>query len=284
MNKYIIADSYVTYTQVGEPFEKSGRKYIKVQCKCDRCGGDGIYKWGVVNGVPSHIGLCYKCNGTGIVTDEVRIYTEKEKAQADKAKERAAARKEEQRQKYLAAAKDKWLEKNGFNEDGTTQMAIGDTYSIKDDLKSAGFKFNSTLGWHAPKADRFECITVKFDDIYSWDYEAGKPFVKEGMDEKLKGLRQPKIESNSQFVGEIKERLYNMEVTFVGFHQVDTRYGLTNLFKFEDADGNIFTWWTGTEHDIQIGDKVDLTGTVKDHTSFNGEKQTVLTRCKVVVG
>ena len=51
------------------------------------------------------------------------------------------------------------------------------------------------------------------------------------------------------------------------------------MYKFTDNDGNVFIWITpcGVETDKTM----KLTGTVKEHSEFNGVKQTVLTRCKV---
>ena len=59
---------------------------------------------------------------------------------------------------------------------------------------------------------------------------------------------------------------------------------------FKDADGNTFTWKTAkgiyipTNGDFDVannGDTVVLKGTIKEHSEYNDEKQTVLTRCKV---
>jgi hypothetical protein len=36
------------------------------QVTCPSCGGSGMYYWGAcVNGVMTHSGPCYRCNGTG---------------------------------------------------------------------------------------------------------------------------------------------------------------------------------------------------------------------------
>lgn len=60
---------------------------IAINRPCTRCGGDGIYKWGtILNGVPTHQGTCYRCNGRGIdpvpnrvpVAPEVEVAVEAE--------------------------------------------------------------------------------------------------------------------------------------------------------------------------------------------------------------
>lgn len=54
----------------------------------------------------------------------------------------------------------------------------------------------------------------------------------------------------------------------------------TFLYKFADADGNIFLW--KTQKYIDEDDKIArLVGTVKAHDEFRGVKQTHLTRCKI---
>lgn len=48
--------------------DRNGSKHFEGYVKCDRCGGDGIYKWGaMINGRPQYIGTCFKCNGAGEV-------------------------------------------------------------------------------------------------------------------------------------------------------------------------------------------------------------------------
>ena len=37
MGKYLVADTYAPYEQVGEPFEKNGKPYIIVKETCSKC-------------------------------------------------------------------------------------------------------------------------------------------------------------------------------------------------------------------------------------------------------
>lgn len=61
-----------------------------------------------------------------------------------------------------------------------------------------------------------------------------------------------------------------------------TVYGYTNIVIMSDKNGNVFLWKTSTDNDhIQEGAKLTIKGTVKEHTTYNDIKQTVLTRCKV---
>lgn len=52
------------------PRNASPEEYVyaaeRVTCKCARCQGSGTYYWGAsVNGVMSHSGTCYACEGKG---------------------------------------------------------------------------------------------------------------------------------------------------------------------------------------------------------------------------
>ena len=50
------------------------------------------------------------------------------------------------------------------------------------------------------------------------------------------------------------------------------------VIRFEDADGNEFTWFTGGSHSYKTGETYALKATIKRHDEFRGIKQTVLNR------
>ena len=61
---------------------------------------------------------------------------------------------------------------------------------------------------------------------------------------------------------------------------VSSNYGQLYINIFKDNNDNIFVWKTTTKSfDINI--KVQVSGTVKDHKEYDGQKQTILTRAKV---
>lgn len=84
---------------------------------------------------------------------------------------------------------------------------------------------------------------------------------------------------SSNYIGEIGKRITIdvMEAKYIT--SWETMYGMTHLYKFLDADGNVFVWFASSM--IDEAEVKSLKGTVKDHTERNGIKQTVLTRCKV---
>jgi hypothetical protein len=88
------------------------------------------------------------------------------------------------------------------------------------------------------------------------------------------------LESN--FVGEVKQRLRGLEVIlekiiFLG----DGQWGSSYLHLMKDASGNAFSWITGNPLDIVEGISVTLDASIKGHKVYNGTKQTILTRAKL---
>lgn len=94
----------------------------------------------------------------------------------------------------------------------------------------------------------------------------------------------------SGYVGKVGERVQFEIASAVCVSSWDTDYGKTYLQKFTDKDGNVFIWKTGNFviPDYEVGviysgkteKLVSLKGTVKEHSEYDGVKQTVLTRCK----
>jgi len=121
---------------------------------------------------------------------------------------------------------------------------------------------------------------------------------KEIMQEKK--LTQRKEQSISDYVGQPGEKI-QLELTYISSasyeFQISAWNSTTNwIHKFLDNNGNIFIWKTAkhikefingknwldrTTIDINSGYNLKLKGSIKEHSEFKGEKQTVLTRCKI---
>lgn len=98
---------------------------------------------------------------------------------------------------------------------------------------------------------------------------------------KKKEEAQKKLEKSSEYVGEIGERIIVNVISFNLVSSWDTLYGTTYLYKFTDDFENVFIWYA-SNGSFDSQSVVTVKGTVKDHSEFNGVKQTVLTRCKVI--
>lgn len=89
------------------------------------------------------------------------------------------------------------------------------------------------------------------------------------------------IKAISQHVGTIGDKItFDAEYAYCGFFR--TQFGTTWVHTFKDANGNKYVWKTSNSlHTLNGGDHITITGTVKEHSEYKDEKQTVLTRCKI---
>ena len=85
----------------------------------------------------------------------------------------------------------------------------------------------------------------------------------------------------SEYVGNIKDKI-TVNVVVTGCTGFESQYGymFVNTFKAVDND-NVFVWITGTKS-YDVGTKLTITGTIKNHQEYRGIRQTVLTRVKEV--
>lgn len=89
----------------------------------------------------------------------------------------------------------------------------------------------------------------------------------------------------SQFVGEVGAKL-RVEATYQGSPYYTAHIGWMEqriyIHTFLDSQGNKLVWKSGTfPFSAEEGSAVSVIGTVKEHSEYKDEKQTVLTRCKV---
>ena len=280
-----VAPSYENMTFVS--IDEEARR-AKMSKPCWKCGGSGYY-------MP--FGECFACGGTGKNYHTVKIYTpeeyEKYMRNAERTRERKAEKREAERrfaEEHSEENLKKALAEAGYDPEDPQVYVIGgaNTFAIKDWLKENGFKFNSELNWYCMQPKEvpapYKLAPIPFSSCFEWNCYFKKFNLKEGVKELADAARNslyPK--SNSEWMGDIKERLRNIEVTYVSSRDIESYYGLSILYTFK-AGENILVWFCsgkGLPQDIEVGDSFLLTGTVKDHKEYNGVKQTVLTRCSV---
>ena len=194
-------------------------------------------------------------------------------------------REEKMRREY-AEKRAKWLQSNGFGENETTYVyALPDSYDIKEQLKEAGFQFNSSLLWHsAVILEGYEDKIVKIPldevvEISAWGeghyMECAKQYV---LDKIKEQFYEP---SKSEWIGLEKEKLTNLPVVLTSIRDIETRYGWTQLVTFMNGDNKI-QWWTKVNIGYEIGEQLLMTATIKNHTTYKEEKITTVTRAKLV--
>ena len=159
-------------------------------------------------------------------------------------------------------------------------------------LKAEGWTYNSLLGWHTATpscsiVSSYQMHTIHFDDIYNFIfdritdkvYTEIKSTAKEYMTHILKAYR-PQDMVESQYVGELGDKLVGVPVVLESKRKFDSAYGESNIFLF-NMNGNILVWITKLNVAAEIGSHMRLSGTIKEFKEFRGCKQTRVTRCKI---
>lgn len=278
MTKYLVADTYQSMAQVGEPFEKNGKEYITVKEPCPRCGGTGV----LTHFYHTDHGICFKCRGGGYFEKAVRIYTEKELARMNKAKEQRREKAQKERHERQMRRQAEWPQKNGFDDSGNTWIFVkGNTFAIKDSLKEIGYKFNHQLGWHGVECledlpEGYEIVQINFNEVYEFpgEYASEPDFIGAKVIEDMKAKA-----GCGEFVGEIGERLRALDVQLIREHSFEGTYGRTYVYEF-NYKGNALVWMTSKDIDPnEEAEWFELTGTVKQHKNYKGVNQTYLSRC-----
>lgn len=294
MNEYYTADTYTNWERIGKPFEKNGKLYSSVKTSCPRCGGKGIIASRVENGhivpIPVANGICFQCSGDKFITKDVRLYTKAEYEAMQRNKERAAAKREADREAKMKAEfahnKEVWLQTNGFSPEGKTYIYLGESYSVKDKLKKDGFHFNGGLRrWMRATPDGYEDNVVEFQfdelfDMSAWGQGSLRIGSKEIVDEKEKELIK---EKPTEWIGELGKRLPAIKVQLFAKRGYQNQYGYSNIYTFHGVDNNAeIVWFSKVELSKDIGDFFSIVGTVKDHKLYNNKKQTLVNRVKIV--
>lgn len=103
-------------------------------------------------------------------------------------------------------------------------------------------------------------------------------------------MEQERIEAErkaiSQFVGNTGDKI-DVRCTYDHSAWFEMHMGWMTqtmyIHTFRDENGNVLIWKTSSNSlpDFSEGDQVEVKGTVKEHSTYKDEKQTVLTRCKV---
>ena len=293
MTKWMVAPSYKFAKII--IVDEDARK-AQIEETCDRCSGLGFIVSRVENNRPIPIpvdgGVCYKCHGEKKIRKWVKAYTEEEMnkylASQEKAKAKRAEKAELERQEKLNKSKENQenlLAKWGYDVENPLIWLIGggSTYEIKDQLKEMGCKFNPAFGWYSNHPidvpAGYGMVSINFYDVYVW-YPLSKRFELKDNAKEIADAAKAKLEpeSRSEYLGEIKERLRDLNVTLTAVRSFDGFYGTTFIYTFVYNE-NILIWMTSSCKDIEVGDELILTGTVKDHSEYKGVKQTKLTRC-----
>lgn len=276
--------------------DRNGTKYIHHVFPCGRCGGSGYVPFNYAQGI------CFDCHGSGWDEEIIKEYTPeheaKLKAKRDAKRAQAEAERLEKLPEEIAKDNQRFFRFNGMDENGTTWIYLGDTFSIKDELRAQGAKFNYRMGWHSDhKIEGFPCFTLNaFEfckkqklsicgkEIDGAFCECDWEILEEKIDQAQKALQNDSDQPASQHVGSVGEKI-EITATFTAEHSFKTHFNyhtITNyIYTFTDESGNVFIWKTTAFICEKTGTKIKLKGTIKAHGEFRNIKQTELMRCKI---
>lgn len=105
------------------------------------------------------------------------------------------------------------------------------------------------------------------------------PAYNRAMEKIQKDNAEKNAEKESEYVGQIGERIIILISESKIVTSWETQYGMTAIFKITDINGNIFIWKTSSG----ISERTrKISATVKCHKEYNGIKQTEITRCRIL--
>jgi len=220
--------------------------YLRRHENCPRCAGQGGSQHWRPDG-----GVCYQCRGRRTIPVTHRVFNEEKLAKLNEAADKKAAVKAEAAQRKLDAQIVEfqvWAEPHKKLLGGIA-AATGNSFLANLSVK---------LLAHSQLTER--------------QLEAAANAIERQAEREAEGRA-------SEFVGEVKDRI-EFEAIVLGVYGTEGHYGHTDIVKFKNADGNMFTWFASDYTTLERGDRMSIKGTIKKHDEYRGVKQTILTRCK----
>lgn len=158
---------------------------------------------------------------------------------------------------------------------------------------------SKALAWINAKTDLNNDYLINLSNAVKMGYATSKnvgflaslipAYKKElGLLESRKTIERP---NPSNYYGAIGNKV-TLELTYIKGISFDSQFGICWIHLFIDSIGNKFKWQTssdlsklledGSYQNFKMGDNLKLKGTIKTHSDYKGEKQTCLTRCKII--
>ena len=235
----MVAKSFQNLEQTCEPFISKGRWYVRVRTN------KGIEK-------------------------TVRWYSEKEYA-------RMYPNESEAKEEFKRLKSQK--EVLGFT-NGFITIFKGNTYEEKEYFQLSTARYSRLWGWYFVSTEELpEDIPADVTPItLPWEMVGNSNEELKTEPEVIAAVESLIYDPDpSEYQGKVGERL-EFFLTVEKAIELEGYYGRSIMHIMRDDDGNCFVWTTSakswepdTEHYIK--------GTIKEHKTYKGVKQTVLTRC-----
>lgn len=280
--------------QVIETYEKGGKPYIITYEACPRCGGTGNYSYNQIDGT-----RCFKCTGSMLVRVDKRILSDKEKATRERAKQRKIEKAEaeaESKRIYQEEHKEEIEAQRmaddiarakkicSFGEADTVYAVMGDSFSIKEQLKEEGARWSSPLRKWCFDVDmeKYTTLAVNFFDIVTIDGDGCRVDW-----DKIEVALNHNVADNSalnEYIGAVGDKIEaEVKVINIIAYEMQMNYHTQymEIVVMQDKEGHRLTWSTGANK-FDIGASVKIKCAIKDHREYKGAFQTVVIRVKEV--
>jgi len=255
----------------------------KVYCLCPRCYGTGIYRWGAcINGQMQFQGVCFKCKGVGMwhigsEEDYNKLIAERDE-KARIRQEKIDAAKSHPEVKALLAAVDSLSAK---------------LTDLRDQCQTSRIRWPE---WASPKATKYNDYTTSKsyiaklseikETIEAAFQDEGEDLLKQCQEiQEAKAKKEAEAEANrakQKYIGTVGEKV-DLEVTVKHIHDYENQWGTGSIYFMETPDGDLVNWFTSSSPDgMEKGETVKIMATIKKHEEYKNNKQTVVTRVKLV--
>ncbi len=179
---------------------------------------------------------------------------------------------------------------------GKVKMYSDRWFKLKDEMESVNFDENSepakklvaeAKAWIMEHDDTGNYIH-NLQVAVSLSHDSGRnlglltslfPTYRKDLERKEAKRKKAEAEKASEYVGKVGDRITVELAEAKALTSWITQWGETILWKLTDTSGNVYVWKTG--NDIPDGTE-KIKGTIKEHSEWNGVKQTILTRCKLM--
>ena len=243
-----VAKSYQSLPILGEPFEQSGRMYVKVQMKSGK-------------------------------EKTVRSYTEKEYNKMYPATTEATGSRAKKDDPYYKPQKLVL----GFDK-GYVWIFRGTIEANEEWFNLSPCRYCRFWGWYLPSTREMPTnIPANLEPVkLPWDPMGDEEdwLVKDeqAIKRHVNSILYPP--DNTPYPAAVGDRVeITIEVTEV--HDAETAYGTSRNHIFKDQNGILYSWKT-TAKKWEVGDEKTIRGSVKILSNYKGKHLTVLQRCMEV--
>jgi hypothetical protein len=182
--------------------------------------------------------------------------------------------------KIIQKAKPRW-EVLGFGEKRFIWLFKGNTYAALDWFRASPCRFARPWGWYLPSDIELPTpLPAEVEPIkLMWDQVSDDDVLKSEND--IQKIVESMIydAGNSEWIGEVGERL-TLTLICTKAVEVENMYGTSTINTLEDENGNVFVWSTSARS-LTPGYYYEMTGKIKDHSTFRNVKQNILTNCRI---